>query len=177
MHLSVTSKFRHKVRSLFREARRWLFNCITLYRQRGRPLRGSGPNSEENAGCPKTAGCSWDVLQSTSGQQRHSGVRDDGNIRPLMLILLLHKKKKKKKSASKCHIPDSMSDEVPIRCSDVAHGVCWVCQTGMESEVHGLRIRHDCRRLLFLSPPQTCRLRVQVPLCGIRQTIGYYFTK
>lgn len=74
-----------------------MFNCITLYRQRGRPLRGSGPNSEENAGCPKTAGCSWDVLQSTSGQQRHSGVRDDGNIRPLMLILLLHKKKKKKK--------------------------------------------------------------------------------
>lgn len=37
----------------------------------------------------------------------------------------------------------------------------------MKSEVHGLRVCHDRGRLLFLSPPQTRRLRVQVPLCGI----------
>lgn len=59
-----------------------------------------------------------------------------------------------------------------LRCSEVAHGVCWVCQIGMESEMHGLWIRHDCGRLLLLSPPQTRRLRVQVPLCGIQQATG-----
>lgn len=37
----------------------------------------------------------------------------------------------------------------------------------MKSEVHGLWVCHDPGRLLFLSPPQTRRLRVQVPLCGI----------
>lgn len=56
--------------------------------------------------------------------------------------------------------------------SEVAQGVRRICQIGMKRQMHGLRIRHDRRRLLFLSPPQTRRLRVQVPLCGIQQRVG-----
>lgn len=37
--------------------------------------------------------------------------------------------------------------------------------------MHGLWVCHDCGRLLFLSPPQTRCLRVQVPLCGINARI------
>lgn len=57
-----------------------------------------------------------------------------------------------------------------IRWSEVAHGVC--SPAGIESEMHGLRIAHDCGRLLFLSPPQTRGLWVQIPLCGIQGTIS-----
>lgn len=64
-----------------------------------------------------------------------------------------------------------------VRCSEVAHGVSWVRQVGMKRKMHGLWIGHDGGRLLFLSPPQTCCLRVQVPLCGIRQTMGWPLNK
>lgn len=53
----------------------------------------------------------------------------------------------------------------------MAHGVCGVCQVGVERQVHGLWVRHGRRRLLFFSPPQTRRLRVQVPLCGINVSL------
>lgn len=75
------------------------------------------------------------------------------------------------------HLLDAGFDVVFIRCSEVAHGVCWICQTGMECEMHGLWIRHDCRRLLLLSPPQTRCLWVQIPLCRIQQTMGWHLTK
>lgn len=140
-----------------------MFNCITLYKQRGRALRWSGPNSEET---PETSGCSWDVLQSTSGCQRHAGVRDNGKM---TYICCLQKKRKK---LDQCYIHDAGSDVVIVRCSEVTHGVRWVCQIGMKREMHGLWIRHDGGRLLFLPPPQACCLRVQVPLCGIQQTMG-----
>lgn len=61
--------------------------------------------------------------------------------------------------------------------SEVAQGVGRVRQIGMKRQMHGLRIRHDRRRLLFLSPPQTRRLRVQVPLCGIQQRVGAQINK
>lgn len=54
-----------------------------------------------------------------------------------------------------------------VRCSEVAHGVRRVCQTGMKSKMHGLWVRHDSRRLLFFSPPQTRCLRVQIPLSDL----------
>lgn len=165
MHLSVTSKVlgtKLEVRS-----GKWGDDCSTasqFTKQRGRPRRGSGPNSEEMPDIRKQP----DALHTTSGRQRQNSIRDKGKNLTFYIKYYL------KTSVSWTSVTYLMLDLifVIIRCSEVAHGVCWVCQTGMKSEMHGLWICHDCWRLLFLSPPQTRRLWVQVPLCGDRQTMG-----
>lgn len=139
MRLSVTSKFRHKVKSLFGKR---ADDCST-----SRPLRC--PISKEKLDVLS----SWMSLRySTSGNQRHMNVRHKF-FQPYITWT--------------CWVKGSVPDVVIIRCSEVPHGVRLVCQTGMKSQMHGLWIRHDSRRLLLLSPPQTRCLRVQVPLLDL----------
>lgn len=59
------------------------------------------------------------------------------------------------------------STHICCRCSEVAHVVSWIRETGMESQMHGLWIRHDRRGFLLFPPPKTRCFWVQVPFSDL----------
>lgn len=124
--------------------RRWLFHCIPAG-QRGRGLC----RSPKHLAAP---GFSSSQLQTQPGQQI------TGNLHTLFYICF----------ASAGLLSKTYTrDDVIVTWSEVAHGVGRVRQTGVKGQMHGLWVGHGCGRLLFLSPPQTRCLWVQVPLCGM----------
>lgn len=126
-----------------------MFHCIPA-QQRGRRLCRKS----------KTSGCSWALLSSERETQQCQKIT--GNLGTLFQICF---------TAAGPLLKTYMRDDVIVTRSEVAHGVCRVCQIGVKSEMHGLWVRHDRGRLLFLSPPQTRCLRVQVPLCGVNVSL------